>query len=217
MDWLESKHTFSFNTYHDPEHTHFRRLRVINEDKVRPGQGFATHSHRDMEILTWVISGALEHRDSLGNGSVIRPGDLQRMSAGSGIMHSEFNHSDTEPVHFLQIWIFPARKGIKPGYEQKTFDRANMQDKLLRIASSDDHAALTIHQDVDLYGGILSAGKTLAHTLERGGFGWVQVTAGSLNLNGITLDSGDGAAISGERSIEFISPDSAEFLLFDLA
>ena len=217
LDWLDSRHTFSFNNYRDPAQTHFRHLRVINEDIVRPGEGFATHAHHDMEILTWVLKGALEHKDSLGNGSVIRPGDIQRMSAGTGIMHSEFNHSSTEPVHFLQIWLFPTTKGLKPGYEQKSLRPSEMKDNLIRIASVDDsEKTVKVHQEVDLYVSSLEAGRRIGHKLQRGGFGWLQVTSGLVNLNGIPLRQGDGAAITGERSIEMAAAESSEFLLFDL-
>lgn len=217
LNWLDSKHTFSFNQYNDPEHTNFRHLRVINEDIVAPGEGFAPHAHHDMEILTLVLSGALEHKDSLGNGSVIRPGDIQRLSAGTGIMHSEFNHSSTESVHFLQIWLFPRAKGLKPAYEQKSFDPSRMKNSLLCVASaSDNDDAVKVHQDVDLYVTSLEAGKRVGHKMQRGGFGWIQVTAGLVNLNGIPLESGDGAAISGERSMEMVAVEPSQLILFDL-
>lgn len=218
LDWLDSRHTFSFNEYYDAKHTNFRKLRVINEDIVRPGQGFGTHSHRDMEILTWVLDGALEHKDSLGNGSVIRKGDLQRMSAGTGILHSEFNHSQGEPVHFLQIWIFPASKGLQPQYEQKTFQGADMIDRLLLVASSDGrNGAVSINQDADLYVSRLSQNRSLEFGLASGRHVWVQVTRGSVTVNDANLEAGDGAAVSDERSLRIKAIQSAELLLFDLA
>ncbi len=218
LDWLDSRHTFSFNTYRDPEHTHFRKLRVLNEDIVKPGMGFGTHSHSDMEILTWVLEGALEHKDSLGNGSVIRPGDLQQMTAGAGIMHSEFNHSQTEPVHFLQIWVFPSEKGLKPGYQQSTFGRHEMQGRLLKIASGQrSDKVVYINQDAELYVAVLQDGNRVQHSFGENRHGWIQLMRGSANVNGVALKAGDGAAISDEQAVEMVAARSTEFLLFDLA
>ena len=217
--WLESRHTFSFGDYHDPRHMGFRALRVINEDRVEPGKGFATHSHRDMEIVSYVLDGALEHRDSMGNGSVIRPGDVQRMSAGTGVTHSERNPSKTNPVHLLQIWILPERQGLPPGYEQKAFPESEKRGRLRLVASRDGRdGSVTIHQDVDLYAAILARGETVRHALRPGRHAWVQVAAGEVTLNGEWLEAGDGAAVSDEQTIEISSEErGAEVLLFDLA
>ncbi|MGD8921710.1 MAG: pirin family protein [Candidatus Zixiibacteriota bacterium] len=215
--WLNTFHTFSFNTYHDPKHMHFRVLRVINEDFVQPGQGFGTHPHRDMEIITYVLEGALEHKDSMGNGSVIRPGDVQRMSAGSGVLHSEFNPSDEERVHLLQIWLFPKEKGIEPGYEQKTFSEQDRTGKLRLIASPDGKdGSLTINQDASVYASILNDGDQVSLDLAEGRYAWVQVARGSVALGDDTLDAGDGAAVSDERRITLTGRDHAELILFDL-
>ncbi len=211
--WLDTSHTFSFADYHDPKFMGFRSLRVINEDRVQAGEGFGTHGHRDMEIITYVLEGALAHRDSTGGGGVLRPGEVQRMSAGTGVRHSEMNGSDDEPVHFLQIWLLPERPGITPGYEQKAFpDR----DGGLRLVASHDgrDGSLTIHQDVDLYASQLGSG-TLTYELRPGRHGWLQVARGSVTLNGVALTAGDGAAIEGESSLT-IAGSGAEFLLFDL-
>lgn len=216
--WLAAKYTFSFADYQDPAHMGFRSLRVINEDWVKPGQGFKTHGHSDMEIITYVLSGAIAHKDSLGNGSTIRPGDVQRMSAGTGIRHSEFNPSDTEPEHHLQIWLLPERKGITPGYEQKIFPIAANPDRLFLVASRlGREGSVTIHQDVDLYAAIVSPGGKLAASLAPGRHAWVQVAKGALALNGVALEAGDGAALSDETAIDIRSPAGGEFLLFDLA
>ena len=216
--WLDSRHTFSFADYQDPRQMGFRTLRVINEDRVEPGQGFGTHGHRDMEIVTYVLSGALEHRDSLGNGSVIRPGDVQRMSAGTGIEHSEFNASQSERVHFLQIWILPERTGLAPGYEQKHFDAASRRDALRLVASQDGRdGSVRVHQDVALYGALADAGQPLELPLRPGRHAWVQVARGALSLNGVDLLAGDGAAASDERSLRLLAREPSEFLLFDLA
>jgi redox-sensitive bicupin YhaK (pirin superfamily) len=215
--WLRSFHSFSFADYYDPRHTGFGPLVVINEDRVQPGKGFGTHGHRDMEIVSYVLEGALEHKDSLGNGSVIRPGDVQRMSAGTGVRHSEFNASDKDPVHFLQIWIEPARAGITPGYEQKAFAEADKRGQLRLVASPDGaDGSLTIHQDARLYATILEPGQTVTHPLARGRHAWVQVTRGTLTVNGEPLAQGDGAAISDEATISLIGETDAEALLFDL-
>lgn len=214
--WLDTRHTFSFADYHDPAFMGFRTLRVINEDRVQPGRGFGTHGHRDMEIISYVIEGALAHRDSIGTGSVIRPGEVQRMSAGTGVMHSEMNASDSEPVHFLQIWILPEARGIKPGYEQKTIDDTARRGALALIASRDGRdGAVTLHQDVELYSTLLDDGATVTHDFRPGRHAWLQVVRGEIDVNGYTLKAGDGGAISDERSIT-LSGRGAEALLFDL-
>ena len=211
--WLDSWHTFSFADYHDPRHVHFSVLRVINEDRVIPGEGFPTHPHRDMEIITYVLEGALEHKDSLGTGSVIRPGEIQRMSAGTGIRHSEFNHSQSEPVHFLQIWILPNRQGVQPSYEQK---RIGLDSQLRLLASPDGRdGSVTIHQDACVYAALLNSGE-VTHTLAPGRRAWLQVARGAVNLNGTLLHAGDGASIEQESSLRLAADDSAEVLLFDL-
>jgi len=215
--WLDTYHTFSFANYYDRRHMGFRDLRVINEDWVQPGRGFGTHCHRDMEIITYVLKGALEHKDSLGNGSVITPGEVQRMSAGTGIAHSEFNPSPTEPVHLLQIWILPNQQGVEPSYEQKTFAPEEKLGQLRLIAAPDGRqGAVTIHQDVDLYASILQPGDRVSHSLSPDRHAWLQVVRGSVVLNGLPLTAGDGAAASGESSLEMLSEAEAEILLFDL-
>ncbi len=218
--WLDSYHSFSFADYHDPAHMGFRALRVINEDRVQPGQGFAPHSHRDMEIVTYVLAGALEHKDSLGNGSVMRYGDVQRMSAGTGITHSEYNHSKSEPVHLLQIWILPRQNGISPGYEQRAFETADKRGRLCLIAARDGRdGAVTLHQDADIYASVLAAHEQVTHTLAQR-HAWLQVARGAVELNGIRLEAGDGAAVSGETVLEItgVAEECAsELLLFDLA
>jgi redox-sensitive bicupin YhaK (pirin superfamily) len=217
--WLDSRHTFSFGHYHDPAHMGFGPLRVINEDRVAPGGGFPTHPHSDMEIISYVLDGALEHRDSLGTGSVIRPGDVQRMSAGSGIRHSEFNASKTEPVHFLQIWIMPDREGIAPSYEQKTFSADEKRGRLRLVGSRDGRdGSVTIHRDVDLFAALLDESDAVDHTIGNGRAGWVQVARGSVTVNGVTVRDGDGIAIeqTGPLQISGKSQD-AEILLFDMA
>jgi len=216
--WLDSYHTFSFANYYDPSHMGFRSLRVINEDRVQPGKGFGTHGHRDMEILTYVLEGALEHKDSIGNGAIVRPGEVQRMSAGTGIMHSEFNSSATEPVHFLQIWILPDRQGLEPSYEQKAFSVAERQGKLRLIAAKDGRdGAVTIHQDVDLYSAILQPQDWVTHQLRPNRYAWLQVARGAVRLNGHNLNAGDGVATSAAELLEISSDRDAEILLFDLA
>ncbi len=218
IDWLDSWHTFSFGDYHDPQWRGFRSLRVINDDRIAPGGGFDTHPHRDMEIITWVLSGALEHRDSLGNGSVIRPGDMQRMTAGTGILHSEFNPSETEPVHLLQIWLFPDRKGLAPGYEQRAFSPAELQNAFRLVASRDGRdGSVTIHQDADVYAATLGGGRSLRHELSPGRHAWLQVASGNVVVNGRELEAGDGAAASDERFLEIDARDASEVVLFDLA
>jgi quercetin 2,3-dioxygenase len=215
--WLDSRHSFSFGNYYDPNHMGFADLRVINEDKVDPGQGFSTHGHRDMEIISYVLSGALEHKDSIGTGSVIYPGDVQRMSAGTGIMHSEYNASKTEPVHFLQIWILPEQKGISPSYEQKGFSDAEKQGQLRLVGSRDGrNGSVTIHQDVDFYATRLQQGESVSHSLANGRVAWVQVVRGAATLNDQLLTAGDGAAISEEAVITLSGSEDAELLLFDM-
>jgi len=216
--WLDTYHTFSFNTYYDPAHMNFRDLRVINEDRVQPGRGFGTHPHEDMEILTYVLAGALEHKDSMGTGSIIRPGDVQRMSAGTGIIHSEFNPSRSEPVHLLQIWIFPEQLGLRPSYEQKTFLQAAKRGQLRLLASPDARAgSLKIHQNVDLYASVLGKGERVTHRLSQGRHAWLQVARGAVSLNGQAVGPGDGAAVSKEQSLGIRADEPSEFLLFDLA
>ncbi|HEX9986109.1 MAG TPA: pirin family protein [Thermoanaerobaculia bacterium] len=214
--WLDTYHTFSFADYHDPEFMGFRTLRVINEDRVSPGVGFGTHGHRDMEIVSYVLEGALGHKDSMGNGSVIRPGDVQRMSAGTGVMHSEMNPSETEPVHFLQIWILPDRRNITPGYEQKNFSTEERNGQLRLVAAPDGRdGAVTIHQDVEIYASLLDGETAVTHEFRPGRYGWLQVTRGEAEVNGQKLAAGDGAAISDESSVT-IRGTGAEVLLFDL-
>jgi len=213
--WLDTYHTFSFADYYDPNFMGFRDLRVINEDRVQPGRGFGTHGHRDMEIITYILEGELAHRDSMGTGSVIRPGEVQRMSAGTGVMHSEMNPSPEKPVHLLQIWILPEREGIKPGYEQKTFPETERQGRLRLVASPDAReGSLEIHQDVDLFASTLRDGKAVTHEFRPNRYGWLQVARGSVDVNGKKLNAGDGAAIEGERSIALRG--NGEVLLFDL-
>ncbi|HJS99925.1 MAG TPA: pirin family protein [Terriglobales bacterium] len=217
--WLHTRYTFSFADYYDPKHVHFRSLRVINEDHVEPGHGFGTHPHRDMEIITYVLEGALAHKDSMGTGSTIRPGEVQRMSAGTGVLHSEFNRSPSEEVHLLQIWILPERKGIEPSYEQKEFGRESKLNRLRLVASPDGaEGSVTIQQDARLYASILEEGKSVRHELGEGRYAWLQVVRGEVSLNGTSLKGGDGAAVEHEAALEIIarSPNS-EFLLFDLA
>jgi quercetin 2,3-dioxygenase len=217
--WLNTYHTFSFADYYDPKHVHFRSLRVINEDWVQPGLGFGTHPHRDMEIITYVLEGELAHKDSMGNGSAIRPGDVQRMSAGTGVLHSEYNHSEDNPVHLLQIWIMPEKRGTDPSYEQKTFSDEEKRDRLRLIASRTGRdGAVTIHQDAEVYASVLGNGKTVRHELADNRHAWIQVVRGSVTASGKILNAGDGAGITGEKVIELTAtgPES-EVLLFDLA
>jgi redox-sensitive bicupin YhaK (pirin superfamily) len=216
--WLDTRHTFSFAGYHDPAHMGFRALRVINEDRVAAGRGFGAHSHQDMEIVTYVLEGALEHADSMGNRSVIVPGDVQRMSAGTGITHSEFNPDPDRPVHFLQIWILPSRRGLPPGYEQKAIPPEEERGALRLIAARDGReGAVTIHQDVDLHACRLEPGQRVKAALASGRHAWLQVVAGRVQANGTALGPGDGAAVSGEPTLEIAALEPAHFLLFDLA
>jgi hypothetical protein len=215
--WLNSYHSFSFADYFDPRHVGFSALRVINEDRVAPGAGFPTHGHRDMEIVSYVLDGALEHKDSMGNGSVIRPGDVQRMSAGSGVRHSEYNASQTKLVHFLQIWILPQSNGIAPGYEQKHFAPADLGNRLRLIASPDGRdGSVTIHQDARLYAARLDGTTGVAHALAAGRCAYVHVARGSVELNGLPLAAGDGARIENEPQLRLEQARAAEVLVFDL-
>ena len=202
LGWLDSRQTFSFDRYHDPRYMGFRHLRVINEGRVQPGEGVPTHSHRDMEIISYLIEGTLEHKDSMGHGSVIHPGEVQRMSAGTGITHSEYNPSNSEMVHFLQIWIRPETKGLTPSYEQRRFEGAEMRGGLRLVASPDGRArAVTIHQDVELWAAHLEAGEKVAHSMNPDRHAWLQIVRGALTLNGVSLRTGDGAAVSGFRAL----------------
>lgn len=215
--WLDSRHTFSFGHYYDPKHMGFGPLRVINEDRVAPGGGFPTHPHADMEIISYVLEGALAHKDSLSTGSEIRPGDVQRMSAGTGIRHSEFNSSAAEPVHFLQIWILPERKGLQPGYEQKRFSHDEKRCKLRLIGSRDGReGSVTIHQDVDLYATVLAPGEAVSHVLAMGRLAWVQLARGAITLNGAPLNAGDGMAIENVSELRLEAQEDSEILLFDM-
>jgi redox-sensitive bicupin YhaK (pirin superfamily) len=217
LGWLDSRHTFSFADYHDPRFMGFGPLRVINEDRVQPGKGFGTHAHRDMEIISYVLEGELAHRDSMGNGSVIRRGDVQRMSAGTGVQHSEFNHSQSAPVHFFQIWLFPDRRGLAPGYEEKHFDDDDKRGKLKLVASQDGRdGSVLIHQRTDLYSALLKGGDEVTHTTERTAKGWVQVASGAITVNGERLAAGDGAAIAYEETVAIKSEADSELLLFDM-
>lgn len=216
--WLDSRHTFSFGHYYDAQHMGFGSLRVINEDRVSPGAGFETHGHRDMEIITYVLHGALEHGDSLGNGSVIRPGEVQLMSAGTGIRHSEFNHSKADPVHLLQIWITPDQKGYPPSYEQKRFPENGRRGSWQLLVSPDGRDdSLTIHQDADLYATRLKSGEAVTFELRQARQAWIQVTRGAASLNGHTLHVGDGIGVAAPADLNVTAADDAEILLFDLA
>jgi redox-sensitive bicupin YhaK (pirin superfamily) len=216
--WLVSRHSFSFADYHDPAHMGFRALRVINEDRVSPARGFGTHGHRDMEIVSYVLEGKLGHQDSLGTGSVIEPGDVQRMSAGTGVRHSEMNPSPGDPVHFLQIWLIPSKNGIAPSYEQKTFTDAEKRGRLRLVASPDGHdGSVTIHTDAHLYAGLFDGEESAALELAPGRHAWVQVARGAIELNGQKMVAGDGAALSGETSLVLRGGVNSEVLVFDLA
>lgn len=216
--WLDTRHTFSFGSYRNPEQMGFRSLRVINEDRVSPGQGFGTHGHRDMEIFSYVLDGALEHRDSIGNGSVLRRGMLQRMSAGTGIQHSEFNHSASEPVHFYQIWLIPERNGLEPGYEEMDFSGEQQYNQFQLIAARDGReGVLMVHQDVELHLARIMAGQSVAYELPTGRHAWIQVLRGAVRLNEHTMQAGDGAAVLEETGLTIQAEQEAEVLLFDLA
>ena len=216
--WLDSFHSFSFADYYDPRHMGYASLRVINEDVVQPGQGFGTHGHRDMEIITYILAGALEHKDSMGNGSVIRPGDVQRMSAGTGVRHSEFNPSPDEPVHLLQIWIEPSVSGIAPGYEEKHFDAASRRGRLRLIAARGGRdGAVDIHQDAAVYAALIDLDERVTHPLAAGRKAYVHVARGSITVNGRELAAGDALKISGEPAVVIERGEDAEILLFDLA
>src|SRR3954467_7815960 len=218
LDWLDSRHSFSFGDYFDPGNVQFRSLRVLNDDKVAPGAGFGTHPHRDMEIITYVLSGALEHKDSLGTGEVLRPGEVQRMTAGTGIRPSEFNPSPTEPVHLLQIWLTPDRRGLTPSYEQTAFPEAERRGRWrLRARKDGRRGAVTTHQDADVHATLLEPGESATHELRPGRYAWVQVARGAVTVNGKPLGEGDGAAVSDERAVTVAATAPAEVLLFDLA
>lgn len=216
--WLKTFHTFSFSDYRDPQHVHFRALRVMNEDWVAPGQGFGEHPHNDMEIVTYVLEGQLEHRDSMGNGEILRPGEFQRMSAGRGITHSEFNPSATDPVHLYQIWLFPKTKGIEPSYEQRPFPADQRKSRWQLVAAPDGaEGALTIHQDAKIFLADLSRGDSLHRPIGDGRHAWLQVLRGAAEVDGISLSAGDGLAISDEKEFKVSSPSGTELMLFDLA
>lgn len=215
LGWLDTHFTFSFDQYYDPNHMGFRTLRVINEDVVAPGKGFGMHPHRDMEILTWVLEGALEHRDSTGSRGVLRPGELQHMTAGTGVMHSEMNPSPSEPVHLLQIWILPERKGLQPAYEQHTFAASDWNGSFVPLAGK--NASVSIHQDANLYAARMKAGEKISQPLAPGRHAWVQIARGSVRLNGKELVAGDGAAVSNEKRLDFEAKETSEVLLFDLS
>jgi len=216
--WLNTYHTFSFGDYYDPSHMSFRSLRVINEDIVAPGRGFPRHGHRDMEIFTYILEGALQHRDSMGNGSIIRPGDVQRMSAGTGVTHSEANPSSDERVHLLQIWILPSKEGIEPDYEEKKFPAEEKRNRLRLIISPEgSEGAVKINQDARVYASVLDQDSEVAHPLERGRHAWLQVAAGSVTINNTELQQGDGAAVSDESNLTITAREPSEILLFDLA
>jgi quercetin 2,3-dioxygenase len=215
LSWLDSRFTFSFDQYYDPKHVQFRSLRVINEDIVAPSSGFPTHPHRDMEILTWILAGALEHRDTTGGSGILRPGELQHMTAGRGVRHSEFNPSSKDPTHLLQIWILPEREGLDPSYEQLAFADAELRGRFSLVAGP--HAPVTIHQDTDLFIARLDPGVAAQHSLEAGRHAWVQVARGEVQLNGTELKAGDGAAVSEETEIRVQADRPSEVLLFDLA
>jgi redox-sensitive bicupin YhaK (pirin superfamily) len=216
--WLDSRHTFSFADYYDPAHMGFRALRVINEDRVAAAQGFGKHSHRDMEIISYVLEGGLEHKDSMGTGAVIRPGDVQRMSAGTGVTHSEFNASRRDPVHFLQIWILPDQRGIAPSYEQKTFSPDDKAGQLRLVASPDGQdASVRIRADAKMYAGVFARGQTAEHALAPGRHAWVHVVRGNARVGGVELAAGDAVSLSEERTVRIEGIDGGELLVFDLA
>lgn len=217
LDWLDSRHTFSFGDYQDPQQMGLSNLRVINDDRVAPGGGFATHGHRDMEILSYVLDGALEHQDSMGNGSVIRPGDVQRMCAGTGVRHSEYNHSQTDPVHFLQIWLMPNKTGVSPAYDQRQFPAEERHGRVRLLVSPDGHnASVATHQEALIYGSLLDAGETATLAIAPTRTGYVHLARGKLNLNGQQMEAGDGAALIDESEIRLSGIEHADVLLFDL-
>lgn len=218
IDWLNSYHTFSFGSYQDPAHMGFRSLRVINDDVISPSGGFATHGHRDMEIITYILSGALEHKDSLGTGAVIYPGEVQRMTAGTGIMHSEFNHSSSEPVHLLQIWILPDTLNLTPSYEQTAFPVAERQGQLRLVASRDGRdGAVTVHQDLNLYAGLIGNTDRISYHVKPDRSVWLHVAQGEISINNLVLTAGDAIAYAGDNLLELSSQSNGEVLLFDLA
>ncbi len=218
LSWLDSRHTVSFGDYYDPAHESYRSLRVLNDDRIAPGGGFGMHPHRDFEIVSYVVAGALEHKDSLGTGSVVRPGDVQRMTAGTGIRHSEFNPSATETTHLLQIWLTPERRGLTPGYEQKAFPAAERRGRWRLLASSDGRdSSVTIRQDADLWGTLLEPGEAVTHELRSGRAAWIQVARGAVTLNGRPFGAGDGAAVTDERALSVTATEPSELLLFELA
>lgn len=218
IDWLNSYHTFSFGSYQDPAHMGFRSLRVINDDVISPSGGFATHGHRDMEIITYILSGALEHKDSLGTGAVIYPGEVQRMTAGTGMMHSEFNHSSSEPVHLLQIWILPDTLNLTPSYEQTAFPAAERQGQLRLVASRDGRdGAVTVHQDLNLYAGLIDNTERVSYQVKRDRYVWLHVAQGEISINNLVLSAGDAIAYAGDNLLELSSQSNGEVLLFDLA
>ena len=217
LGWLDSKHSFSFGDFYDPEHMGFGSLRVINDDTVQPGQGFGTHPHRDMEIISYVIDGALEHKDSMGNGAVMRSGEVQRMTAGTGVSHSEFNHSKEDLVHFLQIWVLPEAQSLAPGYEQKNFSVEDKTNRLRLVASRDGaDGSVTIHQDMRIYASVLTPGTSLTHSLADGRQAWIQVASGDVTVAGESLSSGDGIAVAEIDSIDVKAGTESEILLFDM-
>lgn len=215
--WLKAKHTFSFAEYHNPQRVHFGPLRVINEDRIAPGQGFGTHPHKDMEIVTYPISGAIEHKDSMGNGTVITAGEVQRMTAGTGVQHSEFNHSQNDELHLLQIWMFPEKKDLEPGYEQKMFTRDDKLNQLRLIASRDGrNGSVTVHQHVDLYASVLQKGEALEMDVAEANRQFVQVVSGKITVNGQAVTGGDGVQMTNERELRISAESEAEFLVFDM-
>jgi redox-sensitive bicupin YhaK (pirin superfamily) len=217
LGWLDSKHSFSFGDFYDPEHMGFGSLRVINDDTIQPGQGFGTHPHRDMEIISYIIDGALEHKDSMGNGAVMRSGEVQRMTAGTGVSHSEFNHSKEELVHFLQIWVLPEAQSLTPGYEQKNFSVEDKMNRLRLVASRDGaDGSITVHQDMRIYASVLTPGTSLTHSLTEGRQAWVQVASGDVTVAGEILSAGDGIAVSDIDGIDIAASSEAELLLFDM-
>ena len=218
LGWLNSRHTFSFGHYFDPRHMGFGALRVINEDRVQPGRGFDTHGHRDMEIISYVLDGALEHRDSMGNGSTIRPGDVQRMSAGTGVRHSEYNASSSDPVHFLQIWVLPEAEGIAPSYEQRRYPDEEKRGRLRLVASADGRdGSVTVHQDLNLYASLLAPGDAVTHQVTAGRQAWGQVARGAVTVNGEAIGAGDGFATTDRGALTVEGLEAAEVLLFDMA